>query len=102
MARKRYTQDPSDVLDYAIDWGSGNVRADERWLDAGETIFSSTWAVSPPDLTTSLPAVVNHGTTTVIWLSGGTAGRPYTVTNRITTTAGRTVERSFTLVIKNQ
>ena len=99
--RKRYTQDPSDNLDYSNDWGSENQRADDRWLDAGETIFSSTWAVSPSGLNTSLPSVVNNGTTSVIWLSGGVANRIYTVTNRITTTDGRIAERSFTLTVKN-
>ncbi|MCK0517856.1 hypothetical protein [Williamsia sp. DF01-3] len=98
---KRYTQDPADVLDYANDWGSENVPADERWLDEGETIASSTWSVSPPGLTTSLPSVVNNDTTSVVWLSGGTVDRSYTVTNRITTTDSRTVERSITVVIRD-
>jgi hypothetical protein len=93
MARKSYTQDPADSLDYSIDWVD--------WLDEGETVYSSTWAVSPAGLNTALPSIVNNGTCTVVWLSGGTADRSYTVTNHITTTAGRTVERSITLVIRN-
>lgn len=92
--RKRYTQDPADVLDYAIDWG-------EEWLDAGEKVTSSTWTVSPSDLTMSLSSIVNNDTTTVVWLSGGVADRSYTVTNRITTSDSRTVERSISVVIRN-
>ncbi|PZT99504.1 MAG: hypothetical protein DI630_16945 [Gordonia sp. (in: high G+C Gram-positive bacteria)] len=90
---KRYTQDPADVLDYANDWS--------EWLDAGETIASSTWSVSPSGLATSLQSIVNNDTTSVVWLSGGTVDRSYTVTNRITTTDSRTVERSITVVIRD-
>ena len=92
--RKRYTQDPADNLDYAIDWGG-------EWLDTGETVATSTWVATPPGLTTSLTSIVNNNTTTVVWLSGGTANSIYTVTNRITTTDGRTAERSIIVTIRN-
>lgn len=91
--RKRYTQDPADVLDYALDWTD--------WLDDGETISTSSWAVTPSGLTTSLASIVNNNTTAVVWLSGGTVGNSYTVTNHITTTDSRTVERSITVAIRN-
>lgn len=90
---KRYIQDPADVLDYALDWSD--------WLDDGETIASSTWAVTPAGLTTSLTSIVNNGTAAVVWLSGGVADRMYTVTNHITTTDSRTVERSIAVTIRN-
>lgn len=93
MLRKRYTKDPADVLDYPNNWSD--------WLDDGETIYSSTWAVSPSGLSMSMPSIVNNGTYAVVWLAGGVANNIYIVTNRITTTDGRIAERSFNLAIRN-
>jgi hypothetical protein len=43
----------------------------------------------------------NHTTTkTTIWLSGGEIGSSYTITNRITTAGGRTMDQSVRLVVK--
>ena len=77
-------KDPNAVLDYAIDWSA--------WLAASETISTSTWTVP-----TGITQDSESETTTVatIWLSGGTAGVTYTVTNRIQTNQGRTDDRSF-------
>lgn len=61
-------------LDYSFDW--------TEWLSAGETISTSTWTV-PSDLTNE--ATTNTGQVAVIWLSGGTYGETYTVTNVVTT-----------------
>jgi hypothetical protein len=44
----------------------------------------------------------NTGTAATVWLSGGTAGTDYTVTNRITTSAGRQVDRSFILYVRER
>jgi hypothetical protein len=41
-------------------------------------------------------------TTASAWLSGGTAGQSFTVTNRITTTGGRTEDRSFTIRVEER
>ncbi len=80
-----FTKDPDAVLDYAIDWS--------LWL-AGDEIATSDWSV-PVGLTkvTDTKTAVK----TTVWLSGGQAGQSYTVTNRITTTGGRTEDRSFTI-----
>jgi len=85
-----FTKDPDAVLDYAIDWS--------RWLGS-DTIQTSTWTV-PPGLT---EVTSSHTTTTAtIWLSGGTAGETYTVTNRIVTAGGRTDERSIYLRVEQR
>jgi hypothetical protein len=78
-----FTKDPNAVLDYTVDW--------TRWL-AGDQIASSAWLV-PTGLTKMADS--KTGSSATVWLSGGTAGQSYTVTNRITTAAGRTEDRSF-------
>lgn len=77
-------KDPDALLDYGFDWS--------LWLQPGDTISSSTWQVED-GLTASTPS--HTATTTTVWLSGGTAGRSYQVTNRITTAGGRTDERTM-------
>ncbi len=85
-----FTKDPNAVLDYSVDWS--------RWLD-GDTIATSVWTV-PSGLT----KVSDTSTTTktTAWLSGGTADQSYTVTNRITTTGGRTEDRSFIVKVEER
>jgi len=86
------TKDPQAVLDYTIDW--------TKWLDeAGDAIATSTWIVP-----TGLTKVTETNTTKLatVWLSGGTVGTNYTVTNRITTAAGRTDDRSITIRVQER
>jgi len=85
-----FTKDPNAVLDYSLDW--------TRWLD-GDAIATSEWIV-PDDLV----RVTDSRTTKIatIWLSGGLAGQSYTITNRITTTGGRTEDRSFAVKVEER
>lgn len=87
-----WEKDPSAVKDYSIDWTA--------WLDGG-TVAQSEWTV-PAGLTKG--DELNTGTFATVWLSGGTAGRRYRVTNRITTasTPPRVEEQSFEIVVKHQ
>ncbi len=85
-----FTKDPNAVLDYSINW--------TRWL-AGDQIAASEWIV-PSGLTKM--ADPKTATSATVWLSGGTAGQSYIVTNRITTAAGRTEDRSFTIRIEER
>ena len=87
-----FIKDPEAVLDYTLDW--------TKWLDeAGDIIATSTWIVP-----TGLTKVTETNTTKLatVWLSGGTAGTNYTVTNRITTVAGRTDDRSITIRVQER
>lgn len=77
-------KDPQAVLDYGFDWSI--------WLAAGETIGTSSWTV---EAGITKDSDTKDDTTTTIWLSGGTAGEDYTVTNNIVTSASRTDERSI-------
>lgn len=82
-----YQKDPDAKLDYTIDWST--------WL-GDDTIADSDWTVE-----TGLTEVTasNTDTTTTIWLSGGTEGTTYDVTNEITTAAGRIEERTIRIYI---
>jgi hypothetical protein len=86
-----FLKDPNAVLDYSVDWS--------KWL-AGDQIQTSSWSVSDP----ALEAADDSSTTTrtVVWLAGGVTGRSYTVTNRITTSGGRTDERSLVIQVQDR
>ena len=86
-----FTKDPNAVLDYAVDWS--------KWL-AGDQISDSSWSVSDPALEISDQA--NTATQATVWLSGGAVGTSYTVTNKITTQAGRIDERSFIVQVQDR
>lgn len=90
-----YVKDPDARLDYAQDW--------EKWLD-GDTITASSWILSPDNADTDLVIDTSGFTTTktTVWLSGGTLGVKYTVTNRVTTVAGRIDDRSDTFEIQHR
>lgn len=83
-----FVKDPDEVLDYTRVWD----------LD-GDTIATSTFLV-PTGLTKD--SETNDATTATVWLSGGTAFRTYIVTNRITTTGGRTFDRSWIIFVREK
>lgn len=82
---------PDDVLDWSILWRAGG------WLRDGDNIAASAWTV--PDGLTVTEATHDNDTATV-WLAGGTPGADYRVTNRITTSEGRTAARSFVVHVE--
>jgi hypothetical protein len=85
-----FNKDPNAKLDYTLDWTD--------WLVTGDTVSTSVWTV-PSGLTAVSDS--NTTTTTTIWLSGGTAGKFYTISNRITTLSGRIEDQSFQLRIND-
>lgn len=87
-----FQKDPDATLDYKRDWSD--------WLTPfGDTIQTSTWTVST-GLTKSNES--NTATVATVWLSGGTVGASYTVTNHIVTAQGRTDERSFQVNVRQR
>ncbi len=86
-------KDPDEVLDYTIDW---QPRLDQD-DGSSDNISGSTWVV-PAGLTEVTSSVA--GRKAVIWLSSGTLGESYTVTNRIITAGGRTMDQSVKLRIR--
>lgn len=82
------SKDPQEVLDYTLDY-SGRI-------PAGDTIVQSSWSV-PSGLTAGTTNHANRQTT--IWLSGGTDGQGYEITNTVTTAQGRVLEQTVFLVV---
>ncbi len=80
----QFSKDPDDVLDFELDWSD--------WLATSETISTSTWTV-PTGIIKDTDT--NTTTTTTIWLSGGTHGAAYQITNRAVTNQGRTKDQSI-------
>jgi hypothetical protein len=88
------TKDPQDVLDYQLDIGpavTGNPH------DAIATLTVSVIPGNPGDVTVN--SVAADGTLAIVWLAGGQAGTVYTVTFLMTTTSGRTIQRSILLPV---
>jgi hypothetical protein len=88
-----FLKDPSSVLDYGVDW------ATRGWLATGETIIDSDWIV-PTGLTKESETL--SGGLAIVWLSGGVADRGYSVTNQITTSAGRVDQRTIEIRVRER
>lgn len=86
---KLFYKDPDAVLDYAVNWSD--------YLEDGETLSSSSFTVESG---ITKDSESNTGTSSVVWLSGGELYAEYTITCTITTSEGRTDERSFSVSIK--
>lgn len=86
---KTFKKDPSDILDYSIRWAN--------FLDT-DTISTSSWTLES-GITNDNDS--NDTDSTTVWISGGSEGYTYTVTNRIVTAGGRTKEQSFKLKVEN-
>lgn len=78
------------VLDYTENWAT--------WLGS-DTISTSTW-VAETGIT--IDSETETDTTAIVWLSGGTVGNVYTVTNTIITAAGRTQTRTILVFVNVQ
>ena len=96
--------DPDETLDYSLDWS-------EFLADGGspaDVLLTSAWSITPQDdLSPQRPLLDDRGigdggspsagTKTTVFVSNATYGRIYRLTNRVTTQAGRTAERSIIL-----
>lgn len=92
------TKDPSDVLDYTWDFAHVPPQPLLPVLADGETIDGSPVVTCPAGLT--LGVVTHDDTTVTAWLSGGEPDTLYLVPCKITTSGGRTYERSLTLWVQ--
>jgi hypothetical protein len=90
MPTCKFVKDPSDVLDYGMDWSA--------WLGV-DTIATSVWTV---EAGITEDSETETATTTTIWVSGGTADTEYTLSNLITTAGARTCERSIIIQVEDR
>jgi hypothetical protein len=85
-----FIKDPSARKDYQVDWSA---------FLGSDTITASAWT-----LQTGITNYSTSNTTTIatIWLTGGTSGEEYLVTNQITTAGGRIEQKSFKIIVREQ
>lgn len=86
-----FLKDPSALLEYVFDWSP--------WLADGETITGHVLTV---DDGLTLDSSSADASTVTAWLADGTARRIYKVACLITTSAGRTDERTMTIRVTNR
>lgn len=91
-----FVKDPDAVLDYVFDW--------RDWLSDTEIISTSSWTV---ETGLTQDGATNTDSTATVWLSGGTAGECYKITNNITTNGGnagvaRTDNRTMLIEVKER
>ncbi|MFD8117079.1 phage fiber-tail adaptor protein [Streptomyces microflavus] len=86
-----HLKDPDATLDWIFDWS--------QWLAPTENITASVMVVSPG---INLESSGFSASTATAWVSGGTEGRVYQVSNKITTNQGRIDERSITIRVTNR
>ena len=77
-----------DTLDHVVSWAP---------ILAGDTITASAWVI-PAGLTQTGESFA--ATTTTVWLGGGVAGQTYGLKNTITTSGGRTIQRTIDLKVE--
>ena len=90
-------KDPAENLDYSVDWSPA--------LKTGESVTASSWVITPKTVgdTTLLTGITSFGTNgTTIWLSAGTDGGQYDVTNTVVTNQARTFERTFRIILQQR
>jgi hypothetical protein len=88
-------KDPDATLDYGVRW------AVNGWLDADETVTSSSWTVEA-GITKQSDSISSDGKTTVVWLAGGTVNTDYLITNHIVTSKGRQDDRSMLILCRQR
>jgi hypothetical protein len=109
-----FLHDPNSVDVYGVRWCSKDGTNDASSSDSGKlqsaTISTSNWTV-PVGITedsNTLAAFTSQGVTFAIntvariTLSGGTVGTDYDLANRITTSDGRTLDKTITIRVRQK
>jgi len=87
-----YAKAPDSRVDFSLDWTD--------WLGSGETISSASWRVDPDDADgLTLDGQIDADALRGIHVSGGVRGHMYRLLCRVTTSAGRVVERGISLKV---
>lgn len=85
-------KDPDSTVDFGVDWT-------DYLANNNDALAGSTWVVPAGLEEVSSSFTEDHA---FVWLSGGTVGSTYTVTNRITTAGGRTEDESIFVMIEER
>ena len=94
-------KDPKEVKRYRIDWNNGPLGSPGILASLGSDTITGTptWVV-PNGITKD--SQVNDTTTTTVTLSSGTHGTDYTLTCRITTVGGETLEQAIVIPVRDK
>lgn len=88
-------KDPDARLPYAVDWSA--------WLaNEGDTASSATWIAPDGIVQEASPAPSLTDGVATAWFSGGTDGKDYRITCRLTTTGGRVDDRTVTIKVRQR
>ena len=85
-----FVKDPQATTDYSIDWTAPLTAA-------ADTIKTSSWATDPG---VAIAKSTYTGAVATAFVSGGTTGSSYSVTNTITTPGGRTLAQNFIVKVQ--
>ncbi len=92
------SKDPSAQLVYYMDWS--------EWLPTGDTIATASYTLqvraNDPAPLVRVSQGVQSNTISYVEISGGGAGKIYTVTASITTADGLVDRRSFRIKVENR
>lgn len=92
MIIAEFEKAPAAKLDFQMSW--------VPWLSAGDAISTAGWAVTAGLTISSSPSPSLAANVATVWFEGGTAGANYTATCTVTTTGGRTDERSIQIQVR--
>ena len=81
--------DPDAITDYVIDWTA--------WLD-GDNIDTSAWALE----NATEASAANTTKTATVFIQSAKAGKVVSMRNRITTTGGRTEDRTLRAKVREK
>lgn len=87
----QFTKQPSEVVDYDVDYS--------EWLTDGDNVDSATVTPSPAGLT--IDSTFINDPRVKIWVSGGTNGITYKLTVTMTTVEGRIKQDEFKVKVKD-
>jgi hypothetical protein len=90
----KYVQSPAATLDYLINWAPYLTSPPAQ---PGDTITTSSWLA---DTGITITDLGHTDTTTSVRVTAGTLGGTYNAVNTITTSGGRTDERTLTFMIR--
>jgi len=93
MKLGHYIQTPAEKKRYTVSYS--------EWLDTGETIYTYTITSSNSAMQIAGSSRSDGNTTLVFFISGGVAGKQYTLDVQINTTGGQTKEDTILFDIRS-